>query len=376
MAQLFRNNAFSALGASLSIGATTLTVAASQGDRFPIVASPDFFMLTLQDSSNNIEIVRVTARAAGADSMTVTRAQEGTAARAWNIGGIVELRLTAFALNPLALLAGASTAAAIRAALDVPSRAGGDASGNWAISISGNAATATTAGACTGNAATVTNGVYTVGNQTIGGNKNFTGNTAFGGTAAAAAAIDAQTTGANVLTSLLTTGIADLNFRLGAMNGVAGASGASQGKFGLFYLGSGEVATIDFIRGGGATDGSMAFRTSGNVRATLSNTGDFTATGNITAYSDERLKKDWAPVRPDFLERLAFVKHGTYTRIDTGERQAGVSAQNFKDLLPEVVQEGKEGFMSVAYGNAALVAAVKLAERVIELEARLAKLEG
>lgn len=40
-------------------------------------------------------------------------------------------------------------------------------------SCTGNAASATTAAACTGNAATVTNGVYTVGEQTIGGVKTF-----------------------------------------------------------------------------------------------------------------------------------------------------------------------------------------------------------
>lgn len=153
MAQLFRNNAFSNLGASLTNVATTLTVTTGHGDRFPVVAAPDFFLLTLQDASNNIEIVRVTARTAGSDSMTIQRAQEGTSARAWNIGDVVELRLTASALGPLSLLEGASTAASIRTILDVPTRTGGDASGTWNISITGNAATATTT---TGNAATAT----------------------------------------------------------------------------------------------------------------------------------------------------------------------------------------------------------------------------
>ena len=48
----------------------------------------------------------------------------------------------------------------------------GDVSGSSG-SCTGNAATATTAGACSGNAATVTNGVYTSGDQTIGGTKTF-----------------------------------------------------------------------------------------------------------------------------------------------------------------------------------------------------------
>jgi hypothetical protein len=117
MAQLFKNNAYSALAASLTNVATTLTVTTGQGDRFPAVTAPDFFHLTLQDASNNIEVVKVTARTAGADSMTIERAQEGTSARAWNIGDVVELRLTASALNPLSLFEGGSTASALRTSL-------------------------------------------------------------------------------------------------------------------------------------------------------------------------------------------------------------------------------------------------------------------
>lgn len=116
MAQLlFKNNAFSSLGAGLLIGGTTLIVASGHGDRFPVVSGTDFMMLTLQDASNNIEIVKVTARASASDSMTIERAQEGTSARAWSLGDVVELRLTSFALNPLSLLAGVSAAADFRA---------------------------------------------------------------------------------------------------------------------------------------------------------------------------------------------------------------------------------------------------------------------
>lgn len=238
--------------------------------------------------------------------------------------------------------------------------------------VTGNL-TGNVTGDVSGNAGTVTNGVYTTGDQTIGGVKRFSSSMAVGGSGTPATNLDVQTTGANALSSLFTTGLSDLNFRIGFMNGVAGSSGASQGKAGLFYLGSGEVATIDFRRGAGATDGSFAFRTSGNDRATLDNSGNFTATGNITAYSDERLKKDWSELPVDFVDRLALAKHGTYTRIDTGDRQAGASAQDFQRLLPEVVSEGEH--MSLAYGNAALVAAIQLARRVVRLEHRVACLE-
>lgn len=105
--------------------------------------------------------------------------------------------------------------------------------------------------------------------------------------------------------------------------------------------------------------------------------GDMTAAGNVTAYSDERLKTDWAGLSADFVERLAQIKHGTYTRIDSGERQAGASAQQMKVLLPEVVTHGSDDkkTLTLAYGNAALVSAIQLAQRVVELTARLRDLE-
>lgn len=112
--------------------------------------------------------------------------------------------------------------------------------------------------------------------------------------------------------------------------------------------------------------------------------GDMVAAGNVTAYSDERLKKDWGTLPDDFVEQLAAVKHGTYTRIDSGARQVGVSAQSLQGPLPEAVGLAEDGdTLQVAYGNAALVAAVQLAQkllhtcdRVAQLEAKLAKIAG
>jgi hypothetical protein len=106
--------------------------------------------------------------------------------------------------------------------------------------------------------------------------------------------------------------------------------------------------------------------------------GNLTMSGIITANSDERLKTDWALLPTDFVERLAQVKSGTYTRIDSNERQAGSSAQDWQPLLPEVVLTGTDDdkTLSLAYGNAALVSAVELAKRVVDQEARIAKLEA
>ena len=103
--------------------------------------------------------------------------------------------------------------------------------------------------------------------------------------------------------------------------------------------------------------------------------GDFTATGNVTAFSDETLKKDWDSLPADFVKLLAELKSGTYTRIDSGDRQAGVSAQSLQAFLKECVMEDADGILSVAYGNAALVSCVELAKAVEELKKEIASLK-
>jgi hypothetical protein len=97
--------------------------------------------------------------------------------------------------------------------------------------------------------------------------------------------------------------------------------------------------------------------------------GNLTMAANVTAYSDERLKKDWSELPEDFVERLAAVKNGTYTRTDANMRQVGVGAQSLQGLLPEAVLDGE--YLSVAYGNAALAACVELAKSVVALRAEL-----
>jgi hypothetical protein len=104
------------------------------------------------------------------------------------------------------------------------------------------------------------------------------------------------------------------------------------------------------------------------------------STGTLTAVtvggsSDERLKQDWEDLPADFLELLALVKHGAYTRKDTpiAVRQVGVSAQSLQKALELAVSENENGYLSVAYGNAALVACIELAKRLIELEKEVRK---
>ena len=89
----FTNNAVGALASSITSSATTIYVTAGQGAYFPALSAGDYFYVTLIDSSNNLEIAKVTARSA--DTLTVVRAQESTAGRSYSAGDKIELRITA-----------------------------------------------------------------------------------------------------------------------------------------------------------------------------------------------------------------------------------------------------------------------------------------
>jgi hypothetical protein len=101
MTQLFANNAQSTLASAASSATTALSLAAGQGVLFPSPSGGDFFTLTLTQAveETSWEVVKVTARST--DTLTVVRAQEGTAAADWPAGSKAQLRLTATVRWPL-----------------------------------------------------------------------------------------------------------------------------------------------------------------------------------------------------------------------------------------------------------------------------------
>jgi len=88
----FANNAVSSLSSGISNTATSITIAAGNGSLFPSLTGGDYFYATLMDTSNNLEIVKVTNRTG--DTMTIVRGQDNTSPRAYSAGDRVELRLT------------------------------------------------------------------------------------------------------------------------------------------------------------------------------------------------------------------------------------------------------------------------------------------
>jgi hypothetical protein len=89
----FANSAFATLAAGINNSATSITLTTGQGARFPSLGAGDYFYATLIDASNNLEIVKCTARST--DVLTVVRAQESTTARSFSTGDRIELRITA-----------------------------------------------------------------------------------------------------------------------------------------------------------------------------------------------------------------------------------------------------------------------------------------
>lgn len=101
MTQKFSNNGRALLAGNILAGDTALTVEAGKADSFPVANTTDhltpndWYKASLEDSSGNIEIVHVGTRASGSGVMSVIlRGQDGTTAKAFTAGAVVETRLT------------------------------------------------------------------------------------------------------------------------------------------------------------------------------------------------------------------------------------------------------------------------------------------
>jgi hypothetical protein len=129
--------------------------------------------------------------------------------------------------------------------------------------------------------------------------------------------------------------------------------------------------------------GSNIYYSTGNVgigktnpTSTLDVSGNIYSSGEITAFSDRKLKSNITKIT-DAISKIESINGYTYDRVDNmDKRHMGVIAQELVDVLPEVVfQQGDT--LSVAYGNivAVLIEGMKeLNQRVKMLEADLVNL--
>lgn len=201
---------------------------------------------------------------------------------------------------------------------------------------------------------------------------------AFNGTIGATTPSTIACTTLNVSSSVSGTGFSTLF----AAPGAIGATTAASGKFTTLE------ATTSVVWPGG---GSAGVTSAGDVytrRAAAPTTGVYyfvdtthylfwnatnfsltdslVVTGNVTAYSDRRLKKDFEVI-PNAMAKVNALTGYNFTRLDSGERHTGLIAQDVQAVLPEAVIEN-DGHLALAYGNLVglLVEAIKELKREVD----------
>jgi hypothetical protein len=88
-----KNNASGTLATSINASDTGIVLTTGNGANFPALGASDYFYATLESTGGTFEVIKVTARSG--DSMTVVRAQDGSAANSFAAGSRIELRVTA-----------------------------------------------------------------------------------------------------------------------------------------------------------------------------------------------------------------------------------------------------------------------------------------
>ena len=111
-------------------------------------------------------------------------------------------------------------------------------------------------------------------------------------------------------------------------------------------------------------------KTGGAISGNVTVAGTIVASGDITAFSDERLKHNINRIENALDKTLQL--NGVTFETKENKKSLGVIAQNVLNVLPEVVQENDNGYLSVAYGNIVGV----LIEAIKELNAKIEKLEA
>ena len=160
------------------------------------------------------------------------------------------------------------------------------------------------------------------------------------------------------------------NFR-GALVGNADTSTNCSGNAATSDNCSGNAATSDNTAGSSTSCNGNAATSTNCANAANTNGSSstnfscyaLTASNNVTAYSDRRLKENIKPIE-NALDKVCQIGGYTFTRNDlkdSKKRHAGIIAQELMEVLPEVVEGTYETKYSVAYGNiiALLIEAIK-----------------
>lgn len=94
---IFKNNFEVALAQPTTTSDTTITIRSGSG--FPTLGANERVVATIVDAATGLQFEIITVTAVVGDVLTVQRAQEGTAARAWAAGDLLSIRTTAASLT-------------------------------------------------------------------------------------------------------------------------------------------------------------------------------------------------------------------------------------------------------------------------------------
>lgn len=227
----------------------------------------------------------------------------------------------------------------------------------------------------------------TVPTPTVGDSSTKAASTAFVSAALNAAAgglfvpvLGGRMTGA--LTIQVPNGIAPLRLESSDNSGAAIHFGTANGANGVGvhgYVNYDQANERFIIATYSSGSGSPAERLNINS-AGINVTGAVYATGNVSANSDIRIKKDIQPIG-DALEKVRMLQGITFlnTLNESAGRSTGLIAQAVEQVLPEAVSTAENGYLAVAYGNLVglLVEAIKeMADHVETLHGEISTLKG
>ena len=261
-----------------------------------------------------------------------------------NISGGIAFRVSANTDNYIRFC---SDKPKIREFLDVPTRFGGDAEGDWAINISGIASNAINADNVQvdrdddGNTACY----LTFTTDANAGNKRLYMDS------------DLIYDNTNNRLTLNSVSIADYIYHTEIDNNT---------YFGFPEDNTYTIVTDSTERLRIKSTGEVVIGTNVNtVQGKLHVDGDIFATGNITAFSDERAKEDIKKIE-NALDKIGQLSGYTYTMND--KRYTGLIAQEVLKVLPEAVTGSEETNYALAYGNmmGLVVESIKDLKRKIE----------